>query len=421
MDLFPFQKEGAVWLSGQKHALLADEMGLGKSAQAVIAADICGAENILVVCPAVAKENWRREFENWSLLETKAEIVSFDYATDNLQSLYRRYEWLDLLIIDECHFTKSLGAQRSKAVFGRNGLAHFAKRTWALSGTPAPNHVGELWILLFSYGVTRLSYDAFVTEYCETHLGVYGNQITGTKKEKIPEIREALSKIMLRRTKVQVMPEMPPIFLSSLVVSPGSVAIEPEDAEKLEEQEKLVFQALNQDEKLLMLEGLAGSVSTLLRYTGLKKVRPATALVSGELDAGLYDKIVIFCSHRRVAFQLKQELDKYNPVMVIGGSGMEERMNAVDAFQKDPKVKVFIGNILAAGTNLTLTASHQVLMVEESWVPGDNMQAVMRCHRIGQNKPVSVRFLTLGDGISERVTQVVLRKTKELAELFSQN
>jgi SWI/SNF-related matrix-associated actin-dependent regulator of chromatin subfamily A-like protein 1 len=87
-------------------------------------------------------------------------------------------------------------------------------------------------------------------------------------------------------------------------------------------------------------------------------------------------------------------------------------------FQSDPKCRVFVGQVVAAGTAITLTAAHQVMFVEADWTPANNQQAAMRCHRIGQTKPVTVRFVGMANSIDERIQRVLKQKTRVLTKLF---
>src|SRR6185312_1391438 len=137
-------------------------MGLGKSAQAITAADRLNAKRILIICPAVARVNWEREFAKFSsqnrsfpiILTSKDKItndsiiISFDLLTRINPACLGEF---DVLIIDEIHLGKSIKAKRTHAIFGKKGIIHGQNsqcKIWALSGTPAPNHAGELWPLL---------------------------------------------------------------------------------------------------------------------------------------------------------------------------------------------------------------------------------------------------------------------------------
>ena len=145
--LFPYQAIGATFLAARNRALLCDEMGLGKTPQAIAACDKVGAKRVLVVCPAVVTENWRREFLRWQTLPRDVtivmgndlffpdgvHIVSYDRARarPTLNALSVR-AW-DVLIVDEAHFVKTPEAARSLAV---RTLADGAVRAWGADGHP---------------------------------------------------------------------------------------------------------------------------------------------------------------------------------------------------------------------------------------------------------------------------------------------
>lgn len=449
--LFDYQDVGATFLSGKTHALLADEMGLGKTVQAIRGLDRIHADRALIVCPSVARINWAREFEMWSVLKPNLSIMtkltdvppatghvicSFDYMTKNFAQL-RKLKW-KALIIDEAHFLKSHEAARAKAIMGAQGVIRSAERCWLLTGTPAPNHPGELWILLYTFGVTQLSYDAFINRYCIVRPTTYGLKIVSAKVEMIPELRQLLSKIMLRRLKKDVMKELPPITYGHVSVEPGLVDVEilpsftqyfmPTDRRgelnlELKRQQDLLTSVEanlkpNQDDKLRALAAISDSVSTLRRYIGLQKCDASIEIISSELAANAYEKIVIFAIHRDVIETMRLGLKDFGAVVLYGNTDPSKRQANIDRFQNNPKCRVFIGNIHAAGTAITLTKSHHVTFVEQDWVPGNNAQAVMRCHRIGQDKPVSVRFIVLDGTLDAKIGFILKRKTEQLTQIF---
>jgi SWI/SNF-related matrix-associated actin-dependent regulator 1 of chromatin subfamily A len=451
-ELFPYQISGSDWLAPKTTAILADEMGLGKSAQAIRAADKAGAKRILVLCPAVARRNWLREFakfsptpRTWTVVESRSASIppwssvvsSYDLAGSLSTTTCPGH--FDLIILDEAHYLKSLDTKRTKAVLGKDGLVRRTKKIWALSGTPAPNHYGELWPLLYTFGITDLKFDKFIARYC---LGVdtsYGFQIKGNNLANMPELKRLLAPHLLRRRKVEVMKELPPISYHDVVVEPGPVDLEMEQSftqyiipfdrrdelnEKLARERALVESIIGiagfNANGMKALEAMAQSVSTLRRYNGIQKVQGAVDLISAELEANAYEKVVIFAIHRDVIEGLRARLSKFRPVTLYGGTDHLKREKNIDRFQKDKRYRVFIGNIMAAGTAITLTAAHQVVFVEQDWVPGNNAQAAMRCHRIGQKNPVTVRFIGLADSLDERVAQVLKRKTRELTLLFDE-
>jgi SNF2 family DNA or RNA helicase len=127
---------------------------------------------------------------------------------------------------------------------------------------------------------------------------------------------------------------------------------------------------------------------------------------------------VIFAIHRDVIENMRVGLRQFGAVCLYGGTDPEKRQKNIDRFQNNPKCRVFIGNIHAAGTAITLTAAHHVTFIEQDWVPGNNAQAVMRCHRIGQENPVSVRFIVLDGTLDAKIGYILKRKTADLTHIF---
>lgn len=444
-ELFPYQIEGAQWLTGKRYALLADEMGLGKTAQVITAADAIGAKSILVLCPASLRLNWVREFEKFSWLERSISVVmkasdskrltdtvicSYDLATKTLDQLKRPY---DLLICDEAHYLKSYKAERSKTVFRK--LLPLAQRAWFISGTPAPNHPAELWNLLHHVGMYRYDYWHFMRQYCEWYEGAFGPVIQGAKTANIPLLKKLLSQIMLRRKKIDVMSQLPAIKFDHIYVEPGpvdeelaflcdfmagkhtDVVLRRKLAEQTQAVESVLKVAKPGKDFVNALEHLAGATATLRRYTGISKVKSLAEYLSEKLENG-QDKIVVFCMHTDVIQGLFERLKKYHPVTLYGETPADKRQRHIDRFQNDPSCRLFIGQVVAAGTGITLTSANYVVFAEYSWVPAENAQAAMRCHRIGQTRNVQVDFVALRGSIDEQITKVVKRKTRDLTQIF---
>lgn len=452
LPLYDFQKIGARFLADRTYALLGDEMGIGKTAQAIHAADLIKARRIIVVCPAIAKINWQREFEKFSdvkrdfkIVETKKDkwkahqslILSFEMVSAMHLDLIP-VEPYDLLIVDESHFLKSLESKRTQAILARKngGLICMAKRAWFLSGTPCPNHIGEMWPLFFTLGVTDLSHARFIHIFCTSYIFQGRVTVTGTRIEKTNDIRKMFEKIMLRRKKVDVLPELPEITFQEIRVPKGKVDIEIDSSfvkyvfpidrreelvETLEKEERDVEAVLirlkDSDEGMQALEAIARSVSTLRRYRGLQKVESVIGIVSEELRTNAYEKVVIFGIHQGVIELLRDGLREFHPVTLYGGTPDSKRQSHIDKFQKDAKTRVFIANIQAAGPSITLTRAHNIIFIEQDWVPGNNAQAAMRCHRIGQKNAVLVRTISLDDPIDERISSALRRKTAQLLQI----
>lgn len=426
MDLFAFQNVGAEWLSDRKHALLADEMGLGKSAQVIAAADNLMLKKILVLCPAIARLNWDREFRKFSLFTRKIHVASdSSEALPTNQSIITSYDlavrfaakgwWhekrFDLVVLDEAHFLKSLEAKRTREILGTKGasIGRLADRLWCVTGTPMPNHPGELWVMLKTFGRTKLSYYSFLHRYCLFKDDKFS--VLGANPKMIPELKELLRPIMLRRMADEVLKELPPISYNAYPIERGPWTPTDEDLEKCKASIAQLHGLVLTPQ---LLEALSPSLATLRRITGMQKIGPTTQIVSSELENGLYQKIVIFGIHRDVIAGIAKSLAKYNPAVITGDTSPLKRQEEMDRFQNDPNCHVFAGNIIAAGTSITLTASNQVLFVEQDFVPGNNAQAALRCRRIGQTRPVFVRYLEIADSIDSAIARVVARKTQDI-------
>lgn len=451
---FPYQQEGARFLAPLHHGLLADEMGLGKSCQAVVAADMVGANRILVCCPAAVRVNWAREFERFSPLDRPCTVLltgedrvpadgvvvcSYDsLLNDKLREQLKRVQW-DLLVLDEAHYLKERSAKRTKAIYGHNsrapGLMVNAKRTWRLTGTPAPNNASELYTHLKSAGLIDMPYWDFVFRYCTGFDSGFGFKITGHKN--VDELKQLLGRFMLRRKKEDVMTELPPITFQQVTVERTAVDLLPfyeqlrgktkdqfmSELKLADSTLKAAFLAIKDSntpfqDRLKVIESMAnGNMTTLRRYLGLAKLTRFSDIIEEELATGALTKIVIFAIHRDVIEGLRNRFGKYGVVTLYGGTPAEKRQAHIDRFQKDPKCRVFVGNIQAAGTGITLTAAHEVAFIEADWVPANNAQAAMRCHRIGQTKPVRVRFFSCAGSVDEEVMDTLRRKARELAKL----
>jgi SNF2 family DNA or RNA helicase len=458
-QLFPYQELGVEFLVKRKKALLADEMGLGKSAQAIRGLDSIRAKKIIIVCPSVAKYNWLNELNEWSDTprnykvcgrlddlprHNESVICSLDYATANYKRLCELK--FEVLIEDEGHYTKAHTSRRAKALYGKDGIAWSVNRIWKITGTPAPNNASELWLMLYVFGLTKLSYAQFVERFCLTKKTSYGLKILGTNRQRIPELRELLKPIMLRRLKEDVMKDLPPITYKNYVVEPGEVDTHllpsfvhyyfPEDKsddlfQAIDEQENKLKTVLQYDhdnpsrsaKDLPVLEAMWESVSTYRRYVGLQKVDPVVDMVKTWFKSNPYyfEKLVIFCIHTDVIEQLRQKLKEFNPTIVYGKTPADKRQRRINKFNTNPRCKIFIANIRAAGVAVNLTAANQVLFVEQDWVPGNNAQAVMRCHRIGQEKPVFVKFVALNNSIDKHVTFVLKKKIRDLTMIFDED
>jgi SWI/SNF-related matrix-associated actin-dependent regulator 1 of chromatin subfamily A len=418
-ELRPYQLTGAQHLASRTAAYLADDMGLGKSAQAISACDTVRARNVLVLCPASVCENWRREFRKFSYTDIHPVVYSYNSA-QRKELQFWADDW-DVLICDEAHYLKNAKAKRTQMVFGKkcdgsDGIVNRAKRVILLSGTPMPNDPSELWPMLRACapeiitGKSGKPYNfwQFATAYCKIANNGFGMKIVGGRNHE--KLKERLNGFLLRRTKAEVLPELPPIDFAQLFVEAGIV----EGMERSEEA-KLV-------REVLALEGVEGlakiapHVATLRRYTGIAKVQPVADWIETWYECG-GGPLVVFAYHKEVIDALRKYKFFGLGSFITGDTPQAQRQREIDKFQEG-RTSLFVGQINAAGEGITLTAASDVLFVESSWVPKDNLQAAMRVHRIGQSNACMVRFATLPNSIDEAVQRAVMRKTRDISKIF---
>lgn len=458
MKIHDYQIFGARWLASRSHAILADEMGIGKSAQSIRACELVEAEKILVVCRAVARFNWRNEFEIWSVSPRPVRIIedtspilggifegvticSFEGMGCVLNSL-GDLDRFDVVIVDEAHFVKSTEAIRSKQVFGIHGLVRKTKKMWLLTGTPTPNgYASELWLALYTFGACKFGLADFIKFFCTSVTTGYGVKVTGTKRDSLTldSWKRMTENFLLRRELRDTTLNLPEIIYETVTVAAGSVDIEAHEDflrysmtpelrqllnDKLEAEYAILKGILDDNsmspELLEIIKASAGSIATLRRFNGLQKVEGVIELVKGELESDPEQKIVIFAMHRSCIKRIAEGLSAFGAVTIWGGSKQKTVDRNVQKFQEiGSKTRVIVGQIIAAGTSLNLTAANEVMLVEEDYVPGNNDQAIKRVLRIGQEKMVRARFIRLDDPLERRVTELVAKKTEEIHLLYA--
>jgi SWI/SNF-related matrix-associated actin-dependent regulator 1 of chromatin subfamily A len=449
LEPYPFQKTGVDWLAGKKTALLADEMGLGKSVQAIQAADRIKAESILVICPKSVTHHWVQEFRTWQTknraigrikdgsrkttdaLMPGVYIINYDKISQKKSSWIEplsKTKW-DVVILDECHALKNRSAQRTKAIYGfkpfqDGAVIKNAKRVWLLSGTPAPNHAGELWTHLHTLhpkGVedrTLRSEDKFQEAYTHQRPTQWGMQITGSKNMSALR-KKHLESWMLRRKKKDVISDMPEL---SFVAEPLDITNLPENHRAAISQAFVNVDnwtiGLSEDE---ILTALRPEVST--SYGNLSKAFHEIGLLKADLAAEYIKEnfanrpVLVFAWHRAVLERLNALLAAMLPAMIHGGVGSDKRAQLIEHFQAG-RTKLFLGQIAAAGEGITLTAASDVIFVEGYWTPAKIHQAACRAHRIGQKYPVVARMLTIPGSVDDAIQRTLVRKSNQLTELF---
>jgi len=457
--LRPFQIAGVAYVSAKNRALIADEMGLGKTVETLAAIHHKGAYPAVVVCPASVKHNWKREANKWlphisvAVLDSGDEdpradltIINYDLLKKWITRLEKRR--FKAVIFDESHFLKNKKAQRTQFA---KALASKIPMRLLLSGTPVLNRPVELCSQLEILG--RLhefgGWWRFVERYCDMKkemIYLPRNRWTtlpdGTVKKtrtvtvatgasNLEELNDKLRSVcMIRRTKEEVLPEMPPKVRSVLEVEIDNYdeyqeaqanTIEwlgEKAAKELEWQLSVVHLdkyaiAEAKRKRSEEVQEKARRAEVLVRIEALKQLAAAGKMASiKEWIENFLEgdgKLVVFAHHRSVQKELLEAFDGVS-ARIVSEDSAEERQAQVDRFQTDPACRLMVASLMAGGVGITLTAASNVLFTELGWTPAAHSQAEDRCHRIGQHDSVTAWYMLGKDTIDMDIHELLEEK-----------
>lgn len=433
MPLMPFQMEGVRQVEAwDGRAVIGDEMGLGKTAQALAWLQLHPEiRPAVVVVPASLKLNWKREAEMWmdrpnvqvlngrpnGEREIWGDIIVVNY--DILSKTAKNPGWVKVIkeqvevqavIMDECHSIKSSTAQRTKAA---KELTKGVKHVLALSGTPIVNRPVEFFNVLniIDRGLFP-KFFPYAMRYCNAQHNGYGWDFKGASNT--DELHEILKgRVMIRRKKEDVLKDLP---AKRRVVLPMQIDNRSEYGFALDEFLAWVHARKGREaaERASQAEVLA-KMEALKQLAAMGKMDAAIEWIKDFLESG--EKLVVFGTHKIVIDRLMEEFQG-QAVKVDGSVSQERRQEAVDRFQGDDSVRLFVGNIRAAGVGLTLTKASNVAFLEYDWTPGAMTQAEDRCHRIGQKDSVTAWYLVSAETIEQSLVQMLEQKARVLDQVL---
>lgn len=389
--LFPYQQEGVqrAVFQFRGRCLFADEMGLGKTLQAV-ACILHYSVPTLVVCPAFLCTTWRRTLEQWG---AQATVCSYSRIPANKQ-------W-GLVIADEAHYIKSRESQRTKALLPVLLAAPYAL---LLTGTPCPNRPEELYTLLHALRPTIVpNFRSFAERYCNprrTRFSAYDTR--GTDRQQ--ELKWLLGRAFeIRRTKAQVLPQLPQKLQGTLYV----------DTDPSARAEMICLRA-KLDNALASGSRLAQTlVMEMYRATAHAKAQSAAFLVAGRVRSGT----VIFAHHQVVLDAMQQALPPTLRVGRIDGrTSVAHRQRVVDGMQSRT-LDVALLSMGAAGVGLTLTQASVAYFLEIPWCPAVLRQCEDRIHRIGQESVCTIYYVIADDTLDAYVWRSIHRKERVAARI----
>ena len=436
LPLLPYQRAGVKYASAAKRCFIADDMGLGKTLQAIATLEYTpNSYPALVVCPPNLVLNWQKEYGKW-LPEKKVVTVSdrktfpehkdFDVLVigySNISHWQKQITNFRSFVFDESHYVKSPTSQRTKAAVK---IARTAPRdgiVLCLTGTPVTNRPAEYASQLDVLGKLNTfgGLWGFYRRYCGAFRDRFGQwNISGNSN--LDELNERLrGNCYIRRTKDQVLKDLPPVRHANVVVS-GS----PTQMQEYRKAERDIVEYLVERAKQIALElgtspGSAAvqarmkaeanehlvRISVLRKLAAKAKMDSVVEFIESHIEVGL--KVVVAAHHREIVDELA---NKFGGLKIQGGMLVAEVEDAKSRFQEQSTedAPVIVLSIQAAKTGHTLTASQDVLFVELPWTPADVDQTYSRCHRLGQQGSVTATYLLCEGTVDEEIYNLISRK-----------
>ena len=412
------QKEAIEKLAGSRRFILADDMGLGKTTCTIIAALETGAKKILIICPASLKINWQREIENYSdrpvyisegkkfSIESDFVIVNYDIlknfhdTTDKNKSLLDQSNF-DLVILDEAHMISNPQAQRTKII---NHFVKNIKRVWLLTGTPMTSRPMNYYNLLnIIESPVAQNWMAYAIRYCQGYQFMAGRRkvwnVTGASN--LEELRDRTSKQILRRLKEDV------LDLPDKIISPVYLRLKSKEYEELMGEYYDWFDNKKDESSSLTVQ--FSKLMKVRKVISNEKTKQTIEFAENIIEQG--KKVIIFTNFTDTLQTIYQHFGK-QAVYLDGSCSKPHRQHAVDEFQDNEKIRVFVGNLKAAGVGLTLTAAEVVIMNDLSFVPAEHAQAEDRAYRYGQKSNVLVYYPLYENTIEGAIYDILNRKKK---------
>ena len=423
--LMSYQKAGVMYARNRRRCFIADEMGLGKTLQAIAAVEEMHRETpvypIAVVCPANLTLNWAKEYAKW-LPERRIAVVSgrksfpehgtYDVVVvgyPNLVAWQAQLNGLGGYVFDESHYLKTYTAQRTKAAMKICRRASESAPILLLTGTPVASRPAEyvsqidLLGLLDTFGGRM----GFWRRYCNAHRDKFG-QLRIDGHSNLEELNSTLrSTCYIRRTKDQVLSELPPVFESTMYFEGSEKGRRDYDVAEAD-----VGAWLEQNGRSNNAPEQLARISVLRRLAAEAKLPGVMELIDEMVVAG--QKVVVAAHHRDTVNAIAS---RYGGLKIQGGMSVADVEEAKRRFQENSveESPVIALSIEAAKTGHTLTAAQDIVFVEMPWTPADVQQTYSRLHRIGQRGSVRVTYALLANSIDEDIHQSISRKEQVVA------
>jgi len=406
---FPYQFDGVAFLYPRHEAILADEMGLGKTMQAITTIRLLiwtgQLRRMLLVCPKPLVTNWQREFNlwapelplsvikgdqqkrywQWGVKEAVVTIANYEIVLRDSEQIATAGPHYDLMILDESQRIKNRSSATSHAVRSVS-----RDRSWALTGTPVENSPEDL-VGIFEF--------------------VCPGAIHSNMKPR--RMGRAASDYILRRTKDQVLADLPPKLFRDANI-------------ELTEEQRASYQMIEEEGEIrlckmgesLAIQHVFELILRLKQICNFDPVTQASAKLE-RLEADLTEcvqsgrKAIIFSQWVQTLTKLRDRLGRFRPLEYHGRVPSRRRDATIEQFRNDPTRHVLLMSYGAGSVGLNLQFAGYVFLFDRWWNPAVEDQAINRAHRIGTTSPVTITRFTSINTIEERI-QRILEEKREL-------
>ena len=396
-----YQQDGVRFLRQNSAALLADEMGLGKTVQTAVALSSGRSDyrRVLLVAPTSLCLNWQRELERWApglpvrrvlgstedraytyKLPIQVLVASYEQVRRDSQRFHGAVEF-DLVIIDEAQRIKNRNSDTNLAcrIIPRH-------RSWALTGTPLENHPSDL-AAIFRFLKPRLLHDGMSRS----------------------QMHDAMADHFLRRTKSDVLEELPPILSREIRLELGSGQRRTYDLTWNARHESV--NGLPPKDRATNMLALITRLKQICNFDDESGESVKLDVLRSILDeiAGVGNKVLIFSQYVKTLERLSGEIGFPNDIF-HGGLSVEIRERVLRTFRERPGPRALLLSLQAGGVGLNLQEASTVILFDRWWNPATEDQAVQRAHRFGRQVPLeAVRFL-VEDSVEEKIEEVLSEK-----------
>jgi superfamily II DNA or RNA helicase len=437
VPLYPYQVRGALFAAYRGRCILGDDMGLGKTVQTMSAVELLArernVERVLVVAPASVKYQWETEIRRFTdrpvqVIEGGSRQRRAQYAQPtfyrliNYETVLRDLDELnawhaDLIVLDEAQRIKNWEAKVSRAV--KKLRSRYAL---VLTGTPLENKLEELYSIVQFVDDRRLG-PAF--QFLHEHRVIDDKgKLIGYRN--LDKIREKLEPILLRRTRQEVLKQLPErtdnlVFVEMTDQQRGPYLDQQTTLARLVHKKYLT----EVDRRRVMccitnMRMLCNSTFLYDKQTNVSPKLEEFAELMKELVLEGPHKVVVFSQWELMLRKVREVLERLqiDHTILHGGVPGKDRRALLERFREDPACRVFLSTD-AGGTGLNLQAADTVINLEVPWNPAVLNQRVARVHRMGQHRPVQCINLVTRGTIEERVLQTLQLKTSLFEGVFA--